>query len=340
MKSFKSLVIVFSSVMISLISCSKEELPSFKGVLNYESELSNINEWCSSLYFISKKTGYSTTQDGEIYKTVDGGQNWTLYNTETAMPLNGAYFVNENTGYIFGGEKGCSPYPCKVPGSIILKTSNGGKTWERQSIPYAWSELNSAYFFDENSGLVVGLGLCIKTINGGKTWKSLTIGKNNISKVSFKSNEIGYSLDLMGGLFKTEDSGQSWKEIIITENKMTLDFCFVNARIGYATDNNQLYKTFDGGESWELIETPESSIRYIFFVTENTGLVVGKKFYDSGMLGITSSFRYIVQFTNDGGKTWLTREFKEPELNDRCLFLKDNIVYSLAYNKIFKLTIE
>ena len=58
------------------------------------------------------------------------------------------------------------------------------------------------------------------------------------------------------------------------------------------------------------------------------------------MNGIISSFRYIVQFTNDGGKTWLTREFAEQELNDRCLCLKDNIVYSLAYNKIFKLTIE
>jgi len=81
-------------------------------------------------------------------------------------------------------------------------------------------------------------------------------------------------------------------------------------------------------------------MRYIFFVTENTGLVLGKKYLNSEFPSVMTSFKHIVQLTNDGGKTWLTREFEEQELNDCCLFLKDNIVYSLAKNKIFKLMIE
>jgi photosystem II stability/assembly factor-like uncharacterized protein len=340
MKSFNFLVILFSSITISFLSCSKEDLSKSTGVLNYESQISNINEWCSSLYFISKQTGYSTTQNGKIYKTVDGGQNWTLFNTETAMPLNGAFFINESTGYIFGGKANCSPTPCNVPGSIMLKTSNEGKTWERQTVPYSWSELNSAYFFDENSGLVVGLGLCIRTTNGGKTWESLTIGRNNISKIVFKDHEIGYAQDLMGGLFRTEDAGQSWKSIIINESKSTTDFCFVDESIGFAINNNQLYKTSDRGKSWKLIETSENAVGYTFFSTEKTGIVIGKKYSDSGILDFYSPYKYIVQLTNDGGEKWLTKEFAQDEFNDRCLFLKDNIIYSLGYNKIFKLTFE
>jgi photosystem II stability/assembly factor-like uncharacterized protein len=340
MKSCKFLFIIFSSFILFFVSCTKDEPLVFKGALDYSSESSNINYWCSSVYFVSKKIGYSTADNGKIYKTVDGGQQWTLYDTKTAMPLNGTFFLNEKTGYIFGGKANCSPYPCNVPGSIMFKTSNGGNSWARQSIPYSWSELNSAHFFNENSGMVVGLGLCIKTADGGNTWNSLTIGNNNISKVSFKSKETGYSLDLIGRLFKTEDAGQSWRELTITENRMTSDFCFISESMVYANDNNQLYKTSDGGESWELIVTPESSIRYIYFITENTGLVLGKKYLNSEFPGLTTSFTHIVQLTNDGGKTWLTREFEEQELNDRCLFFKDNILYSLAKTKIFKLTIE
>jgi photosystem II stability/assembly factor-like uncharacterized protein len=340
MKSLNYFLIILSSITISFLSCTKDELMVFKGVLDYSSESSNINEWCGSVYFVSKNVGYSTADNGKIYKTADGGQHWTLYDTKTSMPLNGTFFLNEKIGYTFGGKANCSPYPCTVPGSIMFKTSNSGKTWARQSIPYTWSELNSAHFFSENSGIVVGLGLCVKTTNGGNTWDSLTIGNNNISKVSFKSQKIGYSLDLMGGLFKTEDAGQSWGIVTITENRMTSDFCFVSESIGYANDNNKLYKTTDGGESWELIVTPESSIRYIFFVTENTGLVLGKKYSNNEFPSLTSSFKHIVQLTNDGGETWITREFEAQELNDRCLFFKDNIVYSLAKDKIFKLTIE
>jgi photosystem II stability/assembly factor-like uncharacterized protein len=340
MKSFNFLIILFSSITIFSLSCSKDDLSDSTAVLLYESQTSRINEWCSSLYFISKQTGYSTTQAGKIYKTADGGQNWTLYNTETALPLNGAFFINENTGYIFGGKSGCSPTPCTVPGSIMLKTSNEGKTWERLTLPYSWSELNSAYFFDENSGLVVGLGLCIRTTNGGKTWESLTIGRNNISKIIFKDNEVGYAQDLMGGLFRTDDAGQSWKTIIINESKSTTDFCFVDESTGFAINNNHLYKTSDQGRSWELIKTSEDEVGYTYFVTEKTGIVFGKKYSNSGILDFASTYKYVVQVTNDGGKKWLTKEFAQDEFNDRCLFYKDNTIYSLAYNKIFKLTFE
>jgi len=54
------------------------EFGNLIGTLDYNSENSNINEWCSSLFFYNINIGYATTQSGEIYKTRDGGKNWKL----------------------------------------------------------------------------------------------------------------------------------------------------------------------------------------------------------------------------------------------------------------------
>lgn len=338
MKNIKTIWIFFIVVVFSYTSCEKDDTINFKGVIEYNSENSNINEWCSSLFFLSETIGYTTTQEGKIYKTSDGGQNWTLLNSGTTVPLNTVVFLNETVGYVFGGESSCSPYPCEVFGSLALKTVDGGKTWIKQYVPYAWSELNSTYFFNEKTGFTVGLGLCIKTTDGGKTWHSFNIGKNNISKISFVNQQVGFSLDLTGGLFKTEDGGQTWKDISVSEEKITGDFCFFSEKTGYANDLNHLLKTTDGGNSWNLVESFENPINYIYFVNESIGLVISKKYL--GESGIWNPWKHIVKFTNDGGETWVTKEYEIEELNERCLFSKDNIVYSLGHDKIFKLIIE
>lgn len=258
MKNIKTIWIFFIVVVFSYTSCEKDDTINFKGVIEYNSENSNINEWCSSLFFLSEAIGYTTTYEGKIYKTSDGGQNWTLLNSGTTVPLNTVVFLNETVGYVFGGESSCSPYPCEVFGSLALKTVDGGKTWIKQYVPYAWSELNSTYFFNEKTGFTVGLGLCIKTT--------------------------------------------------------------------------------DGGNSWNLVESFENPINYIYFVNESIGLVISKKYL--GESGIWNPWKHIVKFTNDGGETWVIKEYEIEELNERCLFSKDNIVYSLGHDKIFKLIIE
>ena len=57
-------------------------------------------------------------------------------------------------------------------------------------------------------------------------------------------------------------------------------------------------------------------------------------------MGISNTWKHVVKFTNDGGQTWTTKELEQEELNERCLFAKENIIYSLSYDKIIKLIIE
>jgi photosystem II stability/assembly factor-like uncharacterized protein len=364
MKNIIRLIISILIISFSLLTCKKDEhykynednvenencesdvedekiqLENLEGTLDFFYENSNINEWCSSLFFINKLVGFASTQSGKIYKTRDGGVSWRLLGQISPVHLNSIFFVDGCTGYAFGGKSGCSPTPCTVYGSVAYKTTDGGKSWIRQTVPYEWSELYSAWFFNNSLGLVVGLGLSVKTSDGGNTWEAFTTGdKNNMKKVSFVSLNVGHCVSLMGDFFRTEDMGITWKKIIVGNDNRTSDFCFISNNVGYANDVENLMKSIDGGNTWDLIYTADYNIGYINFITENIGIILGSKYLDSGYGGLSYSIIKI-QFTKDGGKTWSDLILDERDFNLNCISTKDNILYSLSYDNIVKLTIR
>jgi photosystem II stability/assembly factor-like uncharacterized protein len=75
-----------------------------------------VMPYLNALQFISEEVGYiSTYGDYKLYKTLDGGSNWTLIhdnNNTTGLQ----YFISEKLGYYSDGDK-------------IFVTKNGGKSW-------------------------------------------------------------------------------------------------------------------------------------------------------------------------------------------------------------------
>ncbi len=81
------------------------------------------------------------------------------------------------------------------PGGTILKTTNGGSSWETQN---SGTEefLISSFFINSNTGWVVGSnGSILKTTNGGVNWLSQTSGTSEalvevfISLIQIMANE-------------------------------------------------------------------------------------------------------------------------------------------------------
>jgi len=66
----------------------------------------------TSLFFQDAKTGYAAGVQGIIFKTIDGGDSWTLESSDTLYMLNSIFFPDKRTGYA-AGTKG-----------TILKTTN------------------------------------------------------------------------------------------------------------------------------------------------------------------------------------------------------------------------
>lgn len=69
------------------------------------------------MQFITDQTGYmSTYGDYKLYKTIDGGNNWTLiHNNNLTNGLE--YYISENLGYYSDGV-------------TIYVTNDGGRTWK------------------------------------------------------------------------------------------------------------------------------------------------------------------------------------------------------------------
>ena len=69
------------------------------------------------IWFWDENNGVMVASGGKVYKTSNGGLNWTLKPTPTSQPLFSVAFMDANTGYAAGGN------------GAIIKTTNGGETW-------------------------------------------------------------------------------------------------------------------------------------------------------------------------------------------------------------------
>ncbi len=69
------------------------------------------------VYFWNVNNGIMVASGGQIFKTTNGGMNWTPKPSPTTVPLFSVSFIDNNNGFAVGGY------------GKILKTTDGGETW-------------------------------------------------------------------------------------------------------------------------------------------------------------------------------------------------------------------
>ncbi|MBC7883902.1 MAG: photosystem II stability/assembly factor-like protein, partial [Saprospiraceae bacterium] len=69
------------------------------------------------IYFVNQETGWTVNSEGNIFKTVDGGDNW-IFQYQNSYYFRSVEFLDASTG--FAG----------TLDSVLLRTTNGGATWE------------------------------------------------------------------------------------------------------------------------------------------------------------------------------------------------------------------
>ncbi len=153
----------------------------------------------NDVQFVSQNVGWVVGSEGSIYATRNGGTTWTRQTTSTKYNLFKMTFLNENVGYVCGGN---------LEAGIILKTTDGGTTWRRQLVP-ADGALRGIAFVDEQNGWTVGNGgLILATRNGGQTWEQqLSSTTSDLYAIDFASPVRGWIVGDDGTILATQNGG-------------------------------------------------------------------------------------------------------------------------------------
>jgi len=173
-------------------------------------------------------TFYVGSPSGGLWKTTDGGTNWTVLTDDNdvlgvsdAIVIAGAS-TSSDTVYIATGDR------------------DGGSMWS----------LGGGQWHDNNS---IGV---LKSTDGGTTWSSTgltftTSQKETINRMLLDPNDnnIIYAAT-SNGLYKTTDAGTSWTNIYSIEF-VDIEFNPGNSQTIYgSTRNGKIYLSTNGGSSW------------------------------------------------------------------------------------------
>jgi photosystem II stability/assembly factor-like uncharacterized protein len=191
---------------------------SSNGGKNWISQASNYSSRINSLSFVDNKNGWANG-----IRTTDGGINWTPYDTGTEGPFEAIYFISQFDGWMVSRD------------GQILKTSDGGETWEDENSRFQYEyDLYSVFFLDDSTGWNCGGGgLIAKTTDGGKTWETQHTDQNTLYQIKFINSSYGFAVGSREDILFTNDGGRTWNNRVITS-----DFAPVMKSIALIDTNN------------------------------------------------------------------------------------------------------
>ncbi len=227
-----------------------------------------------------------------IVSTIKAQWNWQNP-SPTGNNLNNLFFLDSSLGWCVGQV------------GTIIKTSNGGVSWETQE-SNTDSDLNGIYFIDELNGWIVGNGVILSTIDGGESWNSRLLNPAiNFNSVYFIDKENGWCCgDSL--VYSTTDGGNTWNSQGIKSSSNLKSITFLNLQTGWVVGYNNAFKTTDGGKTWNAVSLPNqfqnSDLQKIEFVSQSVGWIVGSRF--KYLCCNSSSLSGSIWKTEDGGSSW------------------------------------
>ncbi|MBS1518503.1 MAG: hypothetical protein JSS91_10500 [Bacteroidetes bacterium] len=195
-----------------------------------------------SIVFIDANTGFVCGNSGAVYKTVNGGVNWTSSNSGiAAVDLNSVDFKDANNGRVVGSS-----------GNIYI-TSNGGTSWTSESSGTTKNLTAVKYF--STYAVATGEYGTILTNNGG-SWTAV----NTRTQSDIRSVTGTWSSDVHvcggGGFIRNNKSGSSnfFNFEINPMMANLVDIFYFDTNKGWAVSSltNVIIYTTNAGASWSM----------------------------------------------------------------------------------------
>ena len=194
-------------------------------------------------YFSGPITPTSPATPCYVIKSTDSGQTWEYKDMSAyANALVEVLFVDENTGYVAGNDSA---------GGVILKTTDGGTTWNaiyhsNVAGEYVWKLQvlfsNPNVIFGSVESVEPYLGKFIKSTDNGATWVTKNAPETIIQAVGFISENHGWMGGHTTGFYETTDGGDTWTNTGVGNNLNRI--FIINDHLAYASGST-MYKFSD-----------------------------------------------------------------------------------------------
>jgi len=228
----------------------------------------------NSVFFVSPSVGWIVGSSGLILATTDGGGAWTLKNSGTGRRLNSVCFLNEEEGWITGGQQDGSSY-------LVLHTRDGGAHWTDQSFGSTCYSCEDIIFTDNQNGWICGYNSALDghihhTSDGGTTWAEQTVPRDlgQISSIDFANPDVGWATTSSlyaspaGAVLHTTNGGADWSIAFYTN--YPYNYCLdvqdeMRAALAAFTlfgNYEERIWTTDDGEVWTAHASPVASYTY------------------------------------------------------------------------------
>ncbi len=278
------------------------------------------------IYFVNAETGWLLHADGDVYKTTNGGNSWTL------NPIDSIAFFQSitalNVDVIFAGSL--------TPNNLLYKSTDGGIVWNVVTNIPSPQPRGICGLYSLDGQFIFGCGSYdqtphfIKSTDGGNSWitKDMSQIASGLVDCYFTSRDSGFVVGSIGPFFQqfksvvlfTSDGGETWVNRYtgdrIPEQPQKISFPdrdngFVSIE-RYGNNDRFFLKTTNRGETWTALPFPQENAVGCGFVNSSTGWIGGNFNPTYG--------------TTDGGFTWFNANIGENIMRFR--FLSDSIGYA------------
>ncbi len=221
------------------------------------------SDYLRSIEFLDTEVGFAGSLDGSLFRTTNGGANWLNITGQIPGSISGicgmshvgtqtiigvgtfsgdpVFIRSDNQGddwtykdmsdlvsglvevHFFDSQNGLIGGISNNSGAVILRTEDGGETWENvfeanRVLEFVWKldalDDNLIYGAIENY-LPEGNGrYIVKSEDGGHTWeeKLVSNGFHDLQGIGFRNELEGWVCPRNSGMFHTLDGGETWSQ--------------------------------------------------------------------------------------------------------------------------------
>jgi photosystem II stability/assembly factor-like uncharacterized protein len=232
---------------------------------------------------------YIGASQGGVWKTIDGGANWTpITDFQPSLAIEALAIAPSNPDVVYAGTGEENPNAGAYFGAGLLKSSDGGATWTVEPGPFVAASgaptgnariaSLAVHPLDERvvvagvdgfgtAGIASGI---YRSTDGGATWTVVKTTAAAVLSLQFDATgSTAFASVYQGGVLKSVDGGATWSPSNGTSRPLPLTAAFrvmvsfsrskplvVYAALDYyppapLPHQTSIYKSRDGGQNWD-----------------------------------------------------------------------------------------